>query len=149
MLLVPPLAFLANLDTGKSAQVNCFVKHPQERLIIAGYEDRNIRIFDTRIGTRISRDNLTSVGGDCINSWNAHLESISSLAISPDGSTLLSGAHDASVRFWDLSDKTCLQEALPPHRQRGDDGVLAVAWGDDEVAGSAGADGIIKLYVEQ
>ena len=46
-----PSAFLANLDTGKSTQVNCFVKHPQERLIIAGYEDRNIRIFDTRIGT--------------------------------------------------------------------------------------------------
>jgi len=92
---------------------------------------------------------FTNILGDCISSWQAHLESIASLAISPDGSTLLSGAHDASVRFWDLVDKTCLQEALPPHRQRGDEGVLAVAWGDDEVAGSAGADGIVKLYVEQ
>jgi len=92
---------------------------------------------------------FTNVLGDCITSWQAHLESIASLAISPDGSTLLSGAHDASVRFWDLADKTCLQEALPPHRQRADEGVLAVAWGDDEVAGSAGADGIVKLYVEQ
>lgn len=89
------------------------------------------------------------VVGDCISSWQAHLESIASLAISPEGSTLLSGAHDASVRFWDLADKTCLQEALPPHRQRGDEGVLSVAWGDDEVAASAGADGIVKLYVEQ
>ena len=44
-----------NLDTGKSTQVNCFVKHPTENLIIAGYEDRNIRIFDARIG--ISSDN--------------------------------------------------------------------------------------------
>jgi striatin 1/3/4 len=77
------------------------------------------------------------------------LDSISSLAISPDGSTLLSGAQDASVRFWDLSDKTCLLEAHPPHRHRGDEGVLAVAWGEDEVAGSAGADGVVKLYVEQ
>ena len=87
--------------------------------------------------------------GDCINSWTAHLDSISSLAISPDGTTLLSGAQDASVRFWDLNDKSCLQEALPPHRQRGDEGVLCVAWGDDEVAGSAGADGVVKLYLEQ
>jgi WD40 repeat protein len=38
-------------DFGNS-QVNCLVKHPTETLIIAGYEDRNIRIFDTR--TRIS-----------------------------------------------------------------------------------------------
>jgi len=35
----------------KSTLVNCFVKHPSERLVIAGYEDRNIRIFDTRSGT--------------------------------------------------------------------------------------------------
>ena len=44
----------ANLDTGKSTQVNCFVKHPHENLLIAGYEDRNIRIFDARIGTSTS-----------------------------------------------------------------------------------------------
>ena len=126
--------------------MNCLIKHPVENLIIAGYEDRNIRIFDARIGLSIY---LTTNAGDCISSWTAHLDSISSLAISPDGTTLLSGAHDASVRFWDLSDKTCLQEALPPHRPRNDEGVLAVAWGEDEVAGSAGADGVIKLYVEE
>lgn len=105
-------------------------------------------MFDTRSGTYLFTPPLI-FPGDCVNSWTAHLDSISSLAISPDGSTLLSGSQDSSVRFWDLSDKTCLQEALPPHRQRGDEGVLSVSWGMDEVAGSAGADGVVKLYVEQ
>jgi hypothetical protein len=44
------LALAVNVDMGK-AQVNCFVRHPTESLVIAGYEDRHIRIFDTRIGT--------------------------------------------------------------------------------------------------
>ena len=129
--------------------MNCFVKHPSEEIIVVGYEDRHIRLFDTRTGipTPNTWTQLTILG-DCISSFIAHLDAVSSLAISPNGTTLLSGAHDSSVRFWDLSDKTCLQEALPPHRPRGDEGVLAVAWGDDEIAGSAGADGIVKLYVE-
>jgi WD40 repeat protein len=45
------LTEFSNSDSGKT-QVNCLVKHPTETLIIAGYEDRNIRIFDTR--TRMS-----------------------------------------------------------------------------------------------
>jgi WD40 repeat protein len=43
----------ANLESDKSSQVNCFVKHPTDNIIIAGYEDRNIRIFDTRIGLSV------------------------------------------------------------------------------------------------
>jgi WD40 repeat protein len=39
-----------NLDIGKSTQVNCIAKYPAEQLIVAGYEDRNIRIFDARTG---------------------------------------------------------------------------------------------------
>jgi WD40 repeat protein len=39
-----------DVESGKSMQVNCLVKHPSEKLVIAGYEDRNIRIFDTRTG---------------------------------------------------------------------------------------------------
>lgn len=39
------------VDAGKTGQVNSFVKHPTENLIIAGYEDRNIRIFDPRTST--------------------------------------------------------------------------------------------------
>ena len=50
-------------------------------------------------------------GGSAVHGWNptsdcrafharAHLDSVVSTALSPDGRTLVSGSHDASVRFW-------------------------------------------------
>ena len=65
-------------DGTPATQINCVVKHPSEPIIITAHEDRHIRFFDKN-------------SGQCIYSMVAHVDSVASLAIAPDGRTLVSG----------------------------------------------------------
>lgn len=77
----------------------------------------------------------------------AHPASISSLALSPDGSELVSGGHDASLRFWDMERRSCSQEVSTAHRLYRGEGVTRVVWSDDgRWVVSAGGDGVVKVY---
>ncbi|CAG8753054.1 5649_t:CDS:2, partial [Acaulospora colombiana] len=95
-----------------------------------GYEDRNIRVFDLSTFT-------------CTHSMLTHLDAVTALSLDPSGHTLVSGSHDNSVRFWDLlGQKQCIQEDTK-HRQKGEEGVLAVQFHPSlPFMASAGADGL-------
>lgn len=58
-------------------QINRVISHPTNNLLITAHEDKQIKFFDTR-------------SGQCVNSMVAHLEAVSSLDISPDGTVLAS-----------------------------------------------------------
>lgn len=76
----------------------------------------------------------------------AHPSAISSLALSPDGRELVSGGHDASLRFWDMEKRTCRQEMVT-HRLCQEEGVTSVKWsGDGRWVVSGGGDGVVKVY---
>jgi striatin 1/3/4 len=60
-------------------QINCVVAHPTLPLTITAHEDRHIRFFD----------NTT---GKLVHSMVAHLDSVTSLAVDPNGLYLLSGS---------------------------------------------------------
>lgn len=76
----------------------------------------------------------------------AHPASIASLALSPDGRELVSGGHDASLRFWSMEKRSCTQE-ITAHRLYRGEGVCAVAWSQDgRWVVSAGGDGVVKVY---
>ncbi|KAJ5146568.1 uncharacterized protein N7515_001132 [Penicillium bovifimosum] len=104
-----------------------------EGVIISGYEDRYIRFFDAN-------------SGQCTYTMLAHPAAIASLSLSPDGRELVSAGHDASLRFWNLEKRSCIQE-LTSHRLMRGEGVCAVVWSRDGrwVVGGGG-DGVVKVF---
>jgi striatin 1/3/4 len=84
--------------------------------------------------------------GECVQSVSGHLDAITSLDIDSTGNTMVSGGHDSSIRLWDLTSKTCIQE-FSAHRRKGDEGVLSVKFHQSfPWMVSGGADGIVKIY---
>jgi striatin 1/3/4 len=84
------------------------------------------------------------------------------LALDPNGLYLLSGAHDGSLRLWNMEKRVCLQvghiclcrrhglhglQEIAAHRKKFDESVLAVAFHPSRpLIGSAGADALAKVY---
>ena len=76
----------------------------------------------------------------------AHPSAISSLSLSPDGHSLVSAGHDASLRFWSLEKRTCIQD-LNSHRIMRGEGVCSVVWSQDgRWVVSGGGDGAVKVF---
>ncbi|KAL8811978.1 MAG: hypothetical protein Q9200_001376 [Gallowayella weberi] len=104
-----------------------------EGMILSGHEDRYIRFFDAN-------------SGQCTYNMLAHPSAISSLSLSPSGAELVSGGHDASLRFWSLEKRACIQEITSLRIMRGE-GVCSVVWSADGrwVVG-AGGEGVVKVF---
>nr|CAD2191678.1 unnamed protein product [Meloidogyne enterolobii] len=114
-------------------EVNKILSHPTMPVTITAGENRKIRFFDNNTGKIIC-------------STMAHVEGVSTLAIDPNGLYMLSASHDGSVRFWNAEKKICLQE-IAAHRKKFGSGVMAVAFHPSrQMIGSAGADGLAKVY---
>ncbi|KAH8748697.1 WD40-repeat-containing domain protein [Hyaloscypha sp. PMI_1271] len=104
-----------------------------EGIIISGHEDRFIRFYDAN-------------SGQCTYNMLAHPAAISALDLSPDGRELVSAGHDASLRFWSLEKRSCIQE-ITSHRLMRGEGVCSVCWSrDGRWVVSAGGDGVVKVF---
>ncbi|XP_059161091.1 striatin-3-like isoform X4 [Physella acuta] len=123
-----------NSDTSGSNQINRVINHPTLPISITAHEDRHIRFFDNNTGK-------------LIHSMVAHLDSVTSLAIDPNGLYLLSGSHDCSIRLWNLDSKTCVQE-ITSHRKKFEESIHDVAFHPQKpYIASAGADALAKVFV--
>ncbi|WEW56272.1 1,2-dihydroxy-3-keto-5-methylthiopentene dioxygenase [Emydomyces testavorans] len=125
-----------------------------EGVVISGYEDRYIRLFDANSGRSPKRRSNTFMKmtdgsnhpGQCTYTMLAHPAAISSLSLSPDGRELVSAGHDASLRFWSLEKRSCTQE-LTSHRLMRGEGVCSVVWSrDGRWVISGGGDGVVKVF---
>ena len=120
-----------------------------EGVVIAGYEDRYIRFFDANSGTFFPLHEIDDTNfdpGQCTYTMLAHPSAISSLSLSPDGKELVSGGHDASLRFWSLEKRSCTQE-ISSHRIMRGEGVCGVVWSlDGRWVISCGGDGAVKVF---
>ncbi|MEM1170079.1 MAG: serine/threonine-protein kinase [Cyanobacteria bacterium P01_H01_bin.35] len=112
---------------GHTQAVNAIAISPNNQTLASGSEDGTIRIWDLYTGEYesvitattgavkavvFSADSRTIVsGGEKITIWNTiteeklqtffgHSEQISSLAITPDGKTLVSGSLDQTIKVW-------------------------------------------------
>ncbi|CAL1527622.1 unnamed protein product [Lymnaea stagnalis] len=123
-----------NSDTSGRNQINRVINHPTLPISITAHEDRHIRFFDNNTGK-------------LIHSMVAHLDSVTSLAIDPNGLYLLSGSHDCSIRLWNLDSKTCVQE-ITSHRKKFEESIHDVAFHPQKpYIASAGADALAKVFV--
>ncbi|MDR1266223.1 MAG: pentapeptide repeat-containing protein [Propionibacteriaceae bacterium] len=73
--------------------------------------------------------------GAVLKSWASELDSVRSVAWSPDGTTLATGSDDQTVRLWDTTSHQ-LKKTLEGHR----DGVASVAWSPDGTTLATGSD---------
>jgi striatin 1/3/4 len=122
-----------------------------EGIIISGHEDRYIRFYDANSG-KFSRSlppreaEANAISGQCTYNMLAHPAAISALDLSPDGRELVSAGHDASLRFWSLEKRSCIQE-ITSHRLMRGEGVCSVCWSrDGRWVVSAGGDGVVKVF---
>ncbi|XP_078515532.1 striatin-3 isoform X1 [Lissotriton helveticus] len=121
-------------STQLSSHINRVVSHPTLPVTITAHEDRHIKFFDNKTGKMI-------------HSMVAHLDSVTSLAVDPNGIYLMSGSHDCSIRLWNLDSKTCVQE-ITAHRKKLDESIYDVAFHPSKAyIASAGADALAKVFV--
>ncbi|KAI1717037.1 striatin [Ditylenchus destructor] len=120
-------------EDGGVGEINKILSHPTMPVTVMAGEDRKIRYFDNNTGK-------------LIHGTVAHVESIGTLAIDPNGLYLLSGSHDGSLRLWNMEKRICLQE-IAAHRKKYDMSVMAVAFHPSRpLIGSAGADSLAKVF---
>ncbi|KAI3643120.1 hypothetical protein MP228_012675 [Amoeboaphelidium protococcarum] len=129
-----------------SLLVNKVVCHPTESMCITAHENRKLKFYD-----------ITS--GQCTYQMIAHLDSVSSLDISPNGQVIITAGHDSSVRLWDINTRSCLQE-FSAHRKKYDESIhfalfhpkkavggdTAGASGGSQYLATGGCDSCVKLY---
>jgi striatin 1/3/4 len=93
----------------------------------------------------------------------AHLNTVTSLAMDPQQTCLVSGSksevpffaieiefvrlgHDRSIRLWNLESKNCMQE-FTAHQKKDDESVHDIAFhASKPYLASVGADSIAKIY---
>ncbi|XP_041839247.1 striatin-like isoform X2 [Melanotaenia boesemani] len=115
-------------------KINKVLSHPTLPITITAQEDRHIQFFDNHTGK-------------LIHSMVAHLDSVTSLAVDPNGLYLMSGSHDCSIRLWNMESKTCIQE-FTAHRKKFEESIHDVAFHPTKCyIGSAGADALAKVFV--
>ncbi|XP_077381848.1 striatin-like isoform X2 [Festucalex cinctus] len=120
--------------TDASCQINKVLSHPTLPVSITAQDDRRIRFFDHNTGK-------------LAHSMVAHLDAVTCLAADPNGIYLMSGSHDCSVRVWNVSSKTCVQE-FTAHRKKFDESIQDVAFHPARCyIASAGADALAKVFV--
>uniref|UniRef100_A0AAQ6AL71 Striatin n=1 Tax=Amphiprion ocellaris TaxID=80972 RepID=A0AAQ6AL71_AMPOC len=121
-------------STDAPCRINKVLSHPTLPITITAQEDRHIQFFDNNTGK-------------LIHSMVAHLDSVTSLAVDPNGLYLMSGSHDCSIRLWNMETKTCIQE-FTAHRKKFDESIHDVAFHPTKCyIGSAGADALAKVFV--
>jgi len=104
-----------------------------------------IVVSSSKFPFEIQHSNILIVG-QCTYTMLAHPEAIASLALSPDGRELVSGGHDASLRFWSMERRSCIKE-MSTHRLMRGEGVCTVIWSaDGRWVVSGGGDGVVKVY---
>ena len=130
------------------------------RFAVSGSRDCTARVWDLHLSKEVAclsgrervhtvvfspDSHLIAMGGESneiymyeVGSWKekailkGHTSLIKALAFSPDGTLLLSGSWDKSVRLWNVATSTLVKEMsnlddhVTPHS--GDEGIFAVAW---------------------
>ncbi|KAK6922123.1 WD40 repeat [Dillenia turbinata] len=96
--------------------------------------DRVLKLFSEKNYVQVRRDKKCT--------WVHHVDTVSALALSKDGSNLYSVSWDRTLKIWRTSDLKCLESVPSAH----DDAVNAIAVSNDGYVYTGSADKKIKVW---
>ncbi|KAE9374256.1 WD40 repeat-like protein [Stipitochalara longipes BDJ] len=73
---------------------------PNGKDLVSGSLDKTIKMWEL-VAPRGGHPNNAPKGGRCIKTFEGHKDFVLSVALTPDGSWVLSGSKDRGVQFWD------------------------------------------------
>jgi WD40 repeat protein len=115
------------------SRVYTVAAHNTLPLAVAGLENGHLCFLDTQ-------------SASIIQNTVAHQQTVSSVAFEPQGLYFATASHDQSLRLWDVTSRSCVQE-MHAHRSKFDESSLAVAFHPRlPLMASAGADSIVNVY---
>lgn len=91
---------VANL-TGHDDSVYSVAFAPSGREIVSGSLDRSIKMWQLPPTPPQGPASAVNPGGTCIHTFKGHADFVLSVALTPEGSYVLSGSKDRGVQFWD------------------------------------------------
>ncbi|XP_074309812.1 protein JINGUBANG [Silene latifolia] len=101
--------------------------------------------MNDRLRSLISTKNYVQVRRHKSCTWVHHVDTISSLALSKDGSVLYSASWDRTFKVWQTSDFRCLESVSNAH----DDAINAIVVSYDGYVYTGSADKTIKVWKKQ
>ncbi|KAL3311850.1 Striatin-4 [Cichlidogyrus casuarinus] len=122
---------------GTEQRVYSVAWHSGKNVLISGHEDCSVRLWDPRVESGPQQ------------SWMAHQDVVTSVAVQEDGASVFASAsHDGNVRLWSMEQRSCVQELGGQHRFKNDESVHCVAFHQTgmPLMASCGADGVGKVY---
>ena len=131
--------FKESTDTGAPSapsRATSLAAHPTTELLVSGHVDAAVRMWDVKSATR------TAI-------IPAHRNTVSSVSLDAEGTSLVSGSHDESIRVWSTTDRKIRQvlDTHQTHRLKYDEAIHCVSFhASMPYLASAGADGVVKVY---
>eukprot|EP00051_Salpingoeca_urceolata_P031233 m.10890 g.10890 ORF g.10890 m.10890 type:complete len:324 (-) comp3872_c0_seq2:184-1155(-) len=111
---------------------------PDERLLVTGTNDNNARLFAVN-------EEVDGVSIECIRTFQGHRSNALAAAFSGDGTGVITGSLDSTVRLWDTETGT---ETRFFNGVEGSNGVRAVTWSADCNLIAYGTDGSHAIVLD-
>ncbi|KAK7531390.1 wd-repeat protein [Phyllosticta citribraziliensis] len=87
-------------DVGHKDSVYSVAFAPNGKDLVSGSLDKTIKMWELSTPPRMIPAQIPK-GGKCIKTFEGHKDFVLSVALTPDGSWVLSGSKDRGVQFWD------------------------------------------------
>jgi len=116
---------------GSKLRITALAFSPDQKLLAsaAGYEEKDIRLWDVAVGNETKR-------------LEGHSSFVSSLFFLPDSKRLASSSTDGTIRIWDVTNGKCM-DLLRGHREP----VWCLALlPDEKTLASGGRDGTVRIW---
>ncbi|KAI8320115.1 WD40 repeat-like protein [Martensiomyces pterosporus] len=127
-----------------SPRITKLVSNPGvEHIVGAAYSNGSVQLFDTRMGRPI-----TTRG---IQAYEQGGVATTAIDIDHTSSAIVTGGSDGVVKWWDRRNTSQCVVEVAAHQTKGDEGVCSVGMlsssnGQQMAVGSAGADGLARLF---
>lgn len=106
-------------EQGHKDSVYSVAFSPNGEHLVSGSLDKTIRMWKLTNRTQQFNTSSNPKSGECIRTFEGHKDFVLSVALTPDGSWVMSGSKDRGVQFWD-PETGAAQLMLQGHKNSGE-----------------------------